>query len=49
MNVSKKISAARIILVIFSVMLIAAGVILKDNSVIFRKAVFICMECIGIG
>jgi len=29
--------------------LLAAGVFLGDTAVIFRKAVFVCLECIGIG
>jgi len=39
----------QIILIISSVFLIAIGFFLKDNLIIFRKAIFICMECIGIG
>ena len=31
------------------VILLAVGIFLGDTTVIFRKAVFICMECIGIG
>jgi len=39
----------QILLLISSVFLIAIGFLLKDNLLIFRKAIFICMECIGIG
>jgi len=39
----------QIILLISSVFLITIGFLLKDNLIIFRKAIFICMECIGIG
>jgi len=37
------------ILIISSIFLIGLGFFLKDNLMIFRKAIFICMECIGIG
>jgi hypothetical protein len=42
-------AAARIILITAAAVLLAAGILLGDNAAIFRKAVFICMECIGIG
>lgn len=31
------------------VALVATGIILGDAMDIYRKAIFICMECIGIG
>ncbi len=39
--------AARVLL-LAGLLLFAAGIALGDNIVIFRKAVFICLECIGI-
>jgi len=48
-NAEKDTAAARIILITAAAVLIAAGILLGDNAAIFRKAVFICMECIGIG
>ena len=29
--------------------LVAAGVVLGQEEGVFRKAIFICLECIGIG
>lgn len=37
-----------VVLLALSAALIAAGVASGDLEVIYRKAVFICMECIGI-
>jgi hypothetical protein len=39
----------RIILITVAAAFLTAGILLGDNAAIFRKAVFICMECIGIG
>lgn len=37
------------VLLIGGVMLIAAGILSGELPVLLRKAVFICLECIGIG
>lgn len=42
-------TVARVFLIVAAVALLTAGILLGDNAVIFRKAVFICLECIGIG
>lgn len=44
-----KISILQIILLLISLLLITTGFILGDNMDMFRKAIFICMECIGLG
>jgi small-conductance mechanosensitive channel len=31
------------------ILLVAAGLVSGDAEQIFRKAVFVCLECIGIG
>ena len=41
-------SKLSVFLLIVSLGLITAGVLLGDNMIIFRKAIFICMECVGI-
>ncbi len=41
-------SKLSVFLLAVSLCLIAAGVLLGDNLTVFRKAVFICMECVGI-
>jgi phosphate starvation-inducible membrane PsiE len=48
-NAADHTVSVRIILITAAVLLLTAGVLLGDNAAIFRKAVFICMECIGIG
>ncbi|MGI5097353.1 hypothetical protein IZU27_07845 [Treponema socranskii] len=45
----KKHTLLRIALITAAVVFIIVGVFRGDNDSIFRKAVFICMECIGIG
>ena len=45
----KKRMLLRIALIAAAVVFIIVGVFRGDNDSIFRKAVFICMECIGIG
>ena len=45
----KKRTLLRIALISAAVVFIIVGVFRGDNDSIFRKAVFICMECIGIG
>lgn len=37
------------IMIAIALFLIAAGVYLKQPSAVMRKAVRICMECIGLG
>lgn len=44
-----KISILQIILLLISLLLITTGFIFGDNMDMFRKAIFICMECIGLG
>ena len=46
-----KIQLTRIsvFLIIVSLCLCAVGIMSGDTQDIFRKAVFICMECIGLG
>ncbi|MBO5136934.1 MAG: hypothetical protein J6B81_00360 [Spirochaetaceae bacterium] len=39
----------RILIVAISIILLVIGIVLKDNTGIYRKAIFICLECIGIG
>lgn len=43
------LSNLQMILLSVSIILIVLGIIFGDCVTIFRKAVFICMECIGIG
>ena len=45
----KKHTLLRIALLAAAAVFIIVGVFRGDNDSIFRKAVFICMECIGIG
>lgn len=45
----KKRRLLRIALFATAAVFIIVGVFRGDNDSIFRKAVFICMECIGIG
>ena len=39
----------QIILLAVSIIFIILGIIFGDCITIFRKAIFLCMECIGIG
>ena len=45
----KKRTLLRFVLIAAAAVVIIVGVFRGDNDSIFRKAVFICMECIGIG
>ena len=45
----KKRRLLRIALLAAAAVFIIVGIFRGDNDSIFRKAVFICMECIGIG
>lgn len=36
-------------IVLLSLVLLAAGVLRGENTVVWRKAVNLCMECIGLG
>ncbi|WP_255946859.1 CD1871A family CXXC motif-containing protein [Brucepastera parasyntrophica] len=45
----KKILYTRLAVFIAACGLLLAGILLGDLPLIFRKAVMICLECIGIG
>lgn len=38
-----------IVLIVASIVLIAVGIVLKQNSAVVTKAIRICLECVGIG
>ena len=48
---SKRKATGRIpvLLLFVSVLLIAVGLLLGQNSAVYSKAVKICLECVGIG
>lgn len=48
-NSLRRNTVTRVFLIAAAAALLTAGILLGDNAVIFRKAVFICLECIGIG
>jgi hypothetical protein len=41
--------AVQIALTVCALLFVAAGVVLGDAAALWRKAVFVCLECIGIG
>ncbi|HZK19898.1 MAG TPA: CD1871A family CXXC motif-containing protein [Treponemataceae bacterium] len=43
------VKIARYCILIVSLVFILIGVLRKEHLVVLRKAVFICLECIGIG
>ena len=44
-----KFSPLQLILIGLGIIFLVTGIILGNPLDIFRKAIFICMECIGIG
>ena len=48
-NIFQKTLVFRILLLGIAVAFITIGIMRGDALAVFRKAVFICMECIGIG
>jgi hypothetical protein len=46
---SEPSSAARWLILLFSVLLIILGIFRGEVAAVFRKAATICLECIGIG
>ena len=47
--VGQKRIFAGIVLLMAGILLTAAGIVLKQYEGVWRKAIFICMECIGLG
>ncbi len=45
----RRIRILPLVLLFLSLVLIGAGILLGNPLDIYRKAVFICMECIGLG
>ncbi len=45
----KGILAARVSVFIVSICFIAMGIMRNEHFVVFKKAVKICLECIGLG
>jgi hypothetical protein len=44
----KSLRRKRVIIFTTGVVLLLLGIFLGDNAVILRKAIFICLECMGI-
>ncbi len=44
-----KRNPAALLLLLLAIVLIAAGILTGEAEIVFRKAVNICMECIGLG
>ncbi len=49
MNTGKGKMLLRLVLLAGAVILIAAGIAVKDPAAVWTKAVKICLECIGLG
>lgn len=47
--VNKKLLIIRLLIIFICIGMIVAGVINGEITVVYRKAVIICLECIGIG
>ena len=45
----KKHKWTRLILVVVSLLLLAAGLLRDETTFVMRRAITICLECIGIG
>lgn len=45
----KKIKVVQILLITFSLAFIAFGLLNGEAKTVFTKAIYICLECIGIG
>lgn len=44
-----KRNLAALLLLLLAIVLITAGILTGEAEIVFRKAVNICMECIGLG
>lgn len=45
----RRLAVVRVVIAALAVGLLAWGVVSGDCQVLFGKAIFICLECIGIG
>ena len=45
----KRLRWTTLILLVLSIALIGAGIFLKEPDIVWRKAVNVCLECIGVG
>lgn len=46
---NKQKSAITAVLLVVAVAFLAVGILRGENTVVWRKAVNLCMECIGLG